>query len=543
MTPRLGTDGTRIVYPVRGIVQVARELTRHPQRRTLAYVLVLIALAGVVAAVLLLTGFTLEAPATVLALAAAAAVAERISVRFAVARRGLTSTEEQSISLLPTLFAAVLFGPLAGGLVGAASMLGDPELIAPRDPDRAPRLKWATYTSTRFVGGVAMGFAAQATLTMVPSEFGSLVAASLVGAVTGEVLDIFFASMTARVRGRPVRDVMRTFVPVILSSAPVYAPVVALLAFMYVRVSPWTLALFLVPAMAAQRLYGLYQEQRRLAVDLSQANETLERANLQFAAALIALVVSAGAVLLLVAGLSPLGNALILPLEDRFPRADLDTPPAPTGFIVLGGAETPLIGSARNVPAVNEAAERLLEAVALSRKFPQAKFAISGGDAGMLYKSGPEAASTGAMLESMGIAQDRLILEPESRDTYENAANLKASLDKLGLTGPGSRWLVITSASHMPRSIGVFRKVGLKVEPWPVDYRTRGTADLTRPFDKVSEGLRRVDAATHEWVGLVAYWLAGRTSSLFPAPEPAAGCDLATTKAGSPPASPCRPNS
>ena len=62
---------------------------------------------------------------------------------------------------------------------------------------------------------------------------------------------------------------MRTFVPVVLTSAPVYAPIVALLAFMYVRVSPWTLALFLVPAMAAQRLYGLYQEQRQLAVDLS----------------------------------------------------------------------------------------------------------------------------------------------------------------------------------------------------------------------------------------------------------------------------------
>ncbi len=285
MTPRLGTDGSRIVYPVRGIVQGARH---HPQRRTLAYVSALVVSATLVAAALLLSGYTLEEPFTVLALAVAAAIAERISVRFTVAQRGLTRTEEQSISLLPTLFAAVLFGPLAGGTVGAASMLGDPELIAPRDPDRAPRLKWATYTSTRFIGGVVMGFAAQATLAAVPSEFGKLVAASLVGAITGEALDVLFAALTARVRGRPIRDVMSTFVPVVLSSAPVYAPVVALLAFMYVRVSPWTLALFLVPAMAAQRLYGLYQEQRQLAADLSEVNETLERANLQFAAALIA---------------------------------------------------------------------------------------------------------------------------------------------------------------------------------------------------------------------------------------------------------------
>ena len=288
MTPRLGTDGSRIVYPVRGIVQGARDIGRHPQRRTIAYVATLLLAALIVAASLVGAGYTLESPFTVLALSVAAAVAERISVRFAVAKRGLTSTEEQSIHLLPTLFAAVLFGPLAAAVVGAASMLGDPELIAKRDPDRAPRLKWATYTSTRFIGGAAMGFAAQATLAAVPSEFGKLVAASLAGAVVGEVLDVLFSALTASVRGRPISDAIRTIVPVVLTSAPVYAPIVALLAFMYVRVSPWTLALFLVPAMAAQRLYGLYQEQRQLAVDLSEANETLERANLQFAAALIA---------------------------------------------------------------------------------------------------------------------------------------------------------------------------------------------------------------------------------------------------------------
>ncbi len=226
-------------------------------------------------------GYTLEAPATVLALAAAAAVAERSSVR-------LTRTTEQSISVLPTLFAAVLFGPLAAGVVGGASMLGDPELMSRRDPHRAPRLKWATYTSTRFIGGAATGLAAQATIEFVSSEFGGLIAATLVGAVIIELLEVAFAVMTAAVRGGSIRDTAWTLTPMLVLAAPVYAPIVALLAFMYVEVSPWTLALFLVPAMAAQRLYGLYQEQRRLASDLSTANETLERANLQFAAALIA---------------------------------------------------------------------------------------------------------------------------------------------------------------------------------------------------------------------------------------------------------------
>jgi putative nucleotidyltransferase with HDIG domain len=186
------------------------------------------------------------------------------------------------------LLAAVLFGPLAAAIVGAASMLGDPELVAPRDRNRAPRLKWATYTSTRFVGGAATGLAAQATLGLVPTEFGGLIAATLVGAVVSEMLEIGFALMTMAVRGGSIRDTAQTVTPLLVLAAPLYAPIVALLAFMYVEVSPWTLALFLVPGMVAQRLYGLYQQERRLAADLSEANETLERANLQFAAALIA---------------------------------------------------------------------------------------------------------------------------------------------------------------------------------------------------------------------------------------------------------------
>jgi putative nucleotidyltransferase with HDIG domain len=288
MTPQLGTDGSNILYPIRGMVQVLRDAGTHPRRLTLAYVALLVVVAATVGVALAAAGYSLEAPVTVLALAVAAAAAERISVRFAVEQRGLAKTEEQSIHLLPTLLAAVLFSPLAAAAVGAASMLGDPELISRRDPDRAPRLKWATYTSTRFIGGAAMGLVAEAVLDLVPSEFGGLVAASLAGAVAGEVVDLVFAALTARVRGRSIRDVVTAVVPVVVTSALVYAPIVALLAFMYVRVSPWTLALFLVPAMAGQRLYGLYQEQRRLALDLSEANETLERANLQFAAALIA---------------------------------------------------------------------------------------------------------------------------------------------------------------------------------------------------------------------------------------------------------------
>ena len=258
--------------------------------------------------------------------------------------------------------------------------------------------------------------------------------------------------------------------------------------------------------------------------------------------------VTIGAILLLVAGLSPLGNALILPLEDRFPRADLDNPPSPTGFIILGGAEDRLVGSARHAPALNEAAERMVEAAILARRYPEAKIAFSGGDAGIFYKTGSEAEGAETLLTALGVSEDRLILEAKSRDTYENAQFLKEELTRQGELGPGKRWLLITSAYHMPRAMGAFRQAGFEVEAWPVDYRTRGAADLTRPFDKVSEGLRRVDVASREWAGLLAYWLGGRSDALFPAPRPpaaVAGCDLAgpgATPSGTPPASPCRSN-
>ena len=279
MTPRLGTDGKSIVYPFRGIAQGLRHGDLHA--RTVAYVIALVAAAIVVGASLILAGYGLEAPLTVLALALAAAAAERVSVR-------LTKTTELSISGIPALFAAVLFGPLAAGAVGAASMLGDPELTSARDPDRAPRLKWATYTSTRFMIGAATGLAAHATIILVPSRFGGLVAATLVATLLRELLDVAFTVLTSAVRGGSPSDTARIVTPVLLLAPPAYAPIVALLTFMYVEVSPWTLALFLVPALAAQRLYGLYQGERKLAADLSTANETLERANLQFAAALIA---------------------------------------------------------------------------------------------------------------------------------------------------------------------------------------------------------------------------------------------------------------
>jgi len=144
----------------------------------------------------------------------------------------------------------------------------------------------------------------------------------------------------------------------------------------------------------------------------------------------------ASLIVLAILGLSPAGNALIIPLEERFPRWDA-TRGAPDGIIVLGGAISPDVSAARDDVALNEAAERLT---------------------------------------------------------------------------------VATSAHHLPRAIGVFRKAGFPVEAYPVDWRTRGINDVLRPFATVGDGLRRSDTAVREWVGLAVYWVTGRSSALFPGP-------------------------
>jgi putative nucleotidyltransferase with HDIG domain len=268
----------QIVYPIRGIAQAMRA---HPQRRTAAYVFALVTAAIASAVALIGAGYRLEEPAAVIVLAAVAAVAERSGVR-------LTKSIELSLSFLPAVLAAVLFGPLAAAVVGSATMLGDPELVSRPDRDRAPRLKWAAYTSSRFIIGAFTGLAAQFAVTHISSEVGGLIAATLTAVLVSELLDFAFAVLTAAVRGNSIADTARSVLPLLLLGPPTYAPIVAFLALMYVEVSPWTLALFLLPAMAAQRLYGLYQQERQLAAALSLANDTLERANLQFAAALIA---------------------------------------------------------------------------------------------------------------------------------------------------------------------------------------------------------------------------------------------------------------
>jgi uncharacterized SAM-binding protein YcdF (DUF218 family) len=221
--------------------------------------------------------------------------------------------------------------------------------------------------------------------------------------------------------------------------------------------------------------------------------------------------------LLLVAGLSPLPNLLAIPLEERFPTYRHGSGPV-DGVIVLGGAANGDDSEARGQLIVNEAGERILALIELAKRYPEAKLVFSGGGSTFLENESPESEAVARFGEAVGIPRERLIIETRSRTTAENASQTKA----LVTPRPGERWLLVTSAWHMPRSVGCFRAVGFEVIPYPVDYRTRGAEDARRGFLYASEGLRRLDLMAKEWVGLVAYRLTGRTDALFPGPRPLA---------------------
>lgn len=224
-------------------------------------------------------------------------------------------------------------------------------------------------------------------------------------------------------------------------------------------------------------------------------------------------IASAGLVLLVTAGLLPIGNLLLMPLEERFPFPTATPEDGFAGLIILGGFEDGWVSAGRPGLAINEAAERLTEGVRLAWRLPDAKVVCTGGVASVLLPGAGAAKPVGDFLADAGIARERIVLEGKSRNTYENATFTRALID----AAPHTRWLLVTSAYHMPRAIGVFRTAGFNVTAYPVDYRTHDWGDLLRPFESVPAGLTRLDLAAKEWIGLIVYRLTGRTHALFPA--------------------------
>lgn len=218
--------------------------------------------------------------------------------------------------------------------------------------------------------------------------------------------------------------------------------------------------------------------------------------------------------LIVVVAVFPVPELLLRTLEDRFPAPVLKGPPA--GIIVLGGATVPALTSTRGLVALNGAAERITAGLALGQKYPEAALIFTGGSADPFDQKNLESHVMKQLLDELGVPDSRYVLESQSRNTHENAVNVARLVD----VRPDDTWLLVTSASHMPRSVGVFRQAGVRVTPWPVDYRTRPGGLWPDPMKlNVSGTLHNLDGAAHEYFGLAAYYATGRIATLFPKPD------------------------
>jgi uncharacterized SAM-binding protein YcdF (DUF218 family) len=196
----------------------------------------------------------------------------------------------------------------------------------------------------------------------------------------------------------------------------------------------------------------------------------------------------------------PLGGWAMAPLENRFPR-----PPLPNhvdGILVLSGGESPDLFAYRGTAATIFSEGRLVEALDLARRFPQARIVFSGMEADVAR----------AAFAQMGAPMDRFTFENQARNTFENLVFSK------NLAGPKAEetWLLVTHAVSMPRAMGIAREVGWTVLPWPVDYQTGPQG--YHPSFGFADNVRVLETAAHEWIGLVVYRLTGRSAAFFPSP-------------------------
>ena len=215
---------------------------------------------------------------------------------------------------------------------------------------------------------------------------------------------------------------------------------------------------------------------------------------------------------LLAVSILPVGQWLLLPLENRFqppaePLVDVD------GIVVLGGGIELGVTERRGMTTFEDTSERFISLLELARRYPEARLVFSGGRDWGTDRDLSEAKVMRGFLRSHGVDEARVIFEDQARNTYENALLSKPR----AAPEPGERWLLVTSAFHMPRAVGAFRQVGWPVIPYPVDFRTGGELRLVAAPD-AAQRWRELDHAVRSWIGLIAYWLTGRIPTLLPAP-------------------------
>ena len=209
--------------------------------------------------------------------------------------------------------------------------------------------------------------------------------------------------------------------------------------------------------------------------------------------------------LMLITCTLPVGEWLLAPLENRF-SANPALPISPTGIIVLGGAVDPVMSEAWGQTESGEAAERVTTLLYMANLYPDSQLIFTGGSGLISEQSLKEADYVRFLFEELSLDERAILFESESRNTEENVMNSKALLNPQ----PDQDWILVTSAFHMPRAVGVFCQANWPVIPYPVDHRSNRNNLLRLSLD-FSKNLSLLEEAAHEWVGLIAYRITGRT--------------------------------
>ena len=207
----------------------------------------------------------------------------------------------------------------------------------------------------------------------------------------------------------------------------------------------------------------------------------------------------------------PIGSWLLCPLESRFPVPEM--PARVDGVILLSGAFQAMNSAHRGQPELNRHAGRFTKFLELARKYPDAKLVFSGGTGRPLPGGVTESGIGRWFFTAQGLDPRRVLFEDKSRNTHENVLYSK----KLAQPREDENWVLVTSAAHMPRAIGLFRRNGWKVIPYPASYQAMPFLEGVSTPD-FGGRLERFDDAVREWVGLAAYYFLGRTSAIFPGP-------------------------
>jgi len=223
------------------------------------------------------------------------------------------------------------------------------------------------------------------------------------------------------------------------------------------------------------------------------------------------LIVASTALIFFVSTL-PVYEILLFPLENRFPIPE-PLPEKIDGIIVLGGAEIPKLTQLRGQISLTDSVERLTTFISLARKYSDAKLVYAGGQGAITAQEYKSANTARLFFEQMGLDTSRIIIDSQSRNTHENVENAL----QLAQPGKGENWVLITSAWHMPRAVGIFRKLNWQVIPYPVDFKKTERLEMNFKLPRFST-IGSVSDIIYEWIGLFYYWFMDRTSEFFPGP-------------------------